>query len=106
MEDMTASFGVIGLGVMGENLALNIEQHGFPVAVWNLEGEWTTRFVAAHPGKQLRGAATLAELVAALERPRRILLMIKAGAPVDLTLEKLAPLCDVDDVIVDGGNSF
>jgi 6-phosphogluconate dehydrogenase len=101
-----ASFGVIGLGVMGENLALNIEEHGFSVAVWNYETEWTDRFLAKHPGKRLSGAKTLAELTAQLERPRRILIMIKAGSPVDQTLEKLAPLLEAGDVVIDGGNSW
>jgi 6-phosphogluconate dehydrogenase len=101
-----ASFGVIGLGVMGENLALNVEEHGFPVAVWNLETDWTDKFIAKNPGKKLTGAHTLADLVKALERPRRILIMIKAGAPVDMTLEKLAPLLEPGDMVIDGGNSW
>ena len=101
-----ASFGVIGLGVMGQNLALNIEEHGFPVAVWNYESDWIDRFLAAHPGKQLTGAKRLEDLVAAIERPRRILVMIKAGAPVDQTLVKLRPLLSPGDVVIDGGNSW
>ncbi len=101
-----ASFGVIGLGVMGENLTLNVEEHGFSVSVWNLETEWTDKFIAAHPGKKLSGAHTLAEFAQQLERPRRILIMIKAGAPVDMTLEKLAPLLEPDDMVIDGGNSW
>jgi 6-phosphogluconate dehydrogenase len=101
-----ATFGVIGLGVMGQNLALNVEEHGFPVAVWNYETDWIAPFVARHPGKKLTGCNTLEELVRAIERPRRILLMIKAGAPVDATLAKLAPLCEPGDVVIDGGNSF
>ncbi|HEX8152133.1 MAG TPA: NADP-dependent phosphogluconate dehydrogenase, partial [Thermoanaerobaculia bacterium] len=103
---MKAAFGMIGLGVMGENLALNIEEHGFPVAVWNLEGEWVDRFLANHPGKQLAGTKTFEELVAALEKPRRIMMMIKAGAPVDMTLEKLAPHLQAGDIVIDGGNSW
>jgi 6-phosphogluconate dehydrogenase len=101
-----ASFGVIGLGVMGENLALNIEEHGFSVAVWNLEADWTDRFLAANPKKQLSGARTLEELAAQLERPRRILIMIKAGKPVDMTLEKLVPHLEAGDIVIDGGNSW
>jgi len=101
-----AHFGMIGLGVMGENLALNIEEHGFPVAVWNLETDMLDRFVARNQGKQITGAKTLQELVAALERPRRIMMMIKAGAPVDMTLDKLAPLLEPGDVVIDGGNSW
>ncbi len=99
-----ATFGVIGLGVMGENLALNLMDHGERVAVWNLETEWTDRFVAAHP--DVVGTHALAELVKALPRPRRMLMMIKAGAPVDATMEKLAPLCEPGDIVIDGGNSW
>jgi 6-phosphogluconate dehydrogenase len=95
---------MIGLGTMGENLALNLMDHGTPVAVWNLETEWTDKFVAAHPDAV--GAKTLAELVRALPRPRRMLMMIKAGAPVDATMEKLAPLCEAGDIVIDGGNSW
>ncbi|MFQ5748594.1 MAG: NAD(P)-binding domain-containing protein, partial [Planctomycetota bacterium] len=98
-------FGMIGLGVMGRNLALNVEEHGFPVAVWNLEKEWTARFLEANPGRRLQGAGTLPEFVTLLEKPRRIMMMIKAGSPVDQTIGKLAPLLEKDDVIIDGGNS-
>jgi len=99
-------FGIVGLAVMGRNLALNIEEHGFPVVAWNLEPAMTEAFLAEHPGKRLRGVATLAELVAALPRPRRILAMIKAGAPVDSLLAELAPLLEPGDTVIDGGNSF
>jgi len=101
-----AQFGVIGLAVMGENLALNIEEHGFPVAVWNREGSVTDRFMAKHAGKKFTGTKSLEELVQAIERPRRIVMMIKAGAPVDMTIDKLAPLLDEGDVVIDGGNSW
>jgi len=95
---------MIGLGTMGENLALNLMDHGTPVAVWNLEPEWTDRFVAAHP--DVTPTKSLADLVRALPRPRRMLMMIKAGTPVDLTMEKLAPLCEPGDIVIDGGNSW
>src|SRR3954452_6031337 len=101
-----AQFGVIGLAVMGENLALNIEEHGFPVAVWNRETTVMDAFIAKHAGKKFTGTKTLEELVQAIERPRRIVMMIKAGAPVDMTIDKLAPLLDEGDVIIDGGNSW
>jgi 6-phosphogluconate dehydrogenase len=101
-----AQFGVIGLGVMGQNLALNIEDHGRRVAVWNLEPEWVDRFVSANKGKQIVGTKSLQEFVNALESPRRILMMIKAGDPVDQMLAKLAPLLSPGDIVIDGGNSF
>jgi len=101
-----ASFGIIGLAVMGRNLALNIEEHGFSVAVWNLEPEMREQFLAENPGKKFVGAATLEELVASLARPRRILMMIRAGGPVDMALDKLAPLLEPGDIVVDGGNSW
>src|SRR3954462_490734 len=101
-----SQFGVIGLGVMGENLALNIEGHGFSVAVWNRETDWIHKFLAKNPGKKLAGAKTLEELIASLKRPRQILMMIMAGAPVDMTLEKLMPLMEPGDIVIDGGNSW
>ena len=102
----TAQFGIIGLGVMGQNLALNVEDHGRAVAVWNLEPEWVDRFVAANPGRKLVGTKTLPDFAAALEKPRRVLMMIKAGDPVDQMLQKLAPLLSPGDIVIDGGNSF
>ena len=101
-----AQFGVIGLGVMGENLALNVEEHGFRVAVWNLEPEWTDRFVQKNSAKQVVGTKTLADFVKSIARPRAMLMMIKAGDPVDMTLEKLAPLMEAGDIVIDGGNSW
>jgi 6-phosphogluconate dehydrogenase len=101
-----ADIGVVGLGVMGQNLALNVVDHGFGVAVWNRHAGATEAFVTAHGSPRLRPARTLAELVAALASPRRVLLMITPGPPVDATLEELAPLLAPGDVIVDGGNSW
>ncbi|PSH04657.1 MAG: phosphogluconate dehydrogenase (NADP(+)-dependent, decarboxylating) [Acidobacteria bacterium] len=101
-----AQFGVIGLGVMGQNLALNIEDHGQSVAVWNLEPEWVQRFVSANEGKRIVGNVDLAKFVSSLERPRRMLMMIKAGDPVDQMLGRIAPLLDEGDILIDGGNSF
>jgi len=101
-----AQFGMIGLGVMGENLALNIEEHGFPVAVWNLETEWVDRFVAKNAGRKITGTKTLEDFVRAIERPRRIMMMIKAGKPVDMTIDKIAPLLEAGDILIDGGNSW
>jgi 6-phosphogluconate dehydrogenase len=103
---MNSHFGMIGLAVMGSNLALNIEEHGFSVAVWNREPEGTDRFVAEHAGKKFTATKTIEEFVAALQRPRRIMMMIKAGAPVDEMLDKLLPLLEPGDVVIDGGNSW
>jgi len=102
----TQKFGVIGLAVMGENIALNIERNGFPIAVYNRTASVTERFLAERAaGKDAVGASTLEEFVASLERPRRILVMVKAGAPVDTVLEQLTPLLEEGDIVVDGGNS-
>jgi 6-phosphogluconate dehydrogenase len=102
----TPQFGIVGLGTMGRNLALNIESHGFPVAVWNREPEWVDEFLAAHSDAAFTGTKTLQELVALLPRPRRIMMMIPAGDPVESTTAKLQPLLDAGDVVVDGGNSW
>jgi 6-phosphogluconate dehydrogenase len=103
---MTADFGMIGLAVMGENLALNIVDHGFSIAVWNREADRVDKFVAANQGKPIIGTKTLEDFVAALSKPRRIMMMIKAGAPVDMTIDKLEPLLDAGDIVIDGGNSW
>ena len=102
----TAAFGIVGLGTMGRNLALNVESHGFPVAVWNLEIDWMNRFVQEHAGGKFVGASTLEDLVAALQPPRRIMMMIPAGNPIDQMNAKLQPLLDRGDVVIDGGNSW
>jgi 6-phosphogluconate dehydrogenase len=103
----SAQFGLIGLGVMGENLALNIEDHGFSVALWTRTDTKVQRFIdRSGEGRRWIGTRTLEEFVAALSSPRLILLMVKAGEPVDEMLERLAPLLSPDDVVVDSGNSF
>jgi 6-phosphogluconate dehydrogenase len=104
---MAQSFGVIGLAVMGENLALNVERNGFPIAVYNRSREKTDTFMATRAtGKNVVAAYTLEEFVAALERPRKILIMVKAGAPVDAMIQQLKPLLDEGDILIDGGNSL
>ena len=103
----TSDIGLIGLAVMGENLALNIESKGFPVVVYNRTTGKTTAFVEGRGrGKQIRGAVTLAEFVADLQRPRRIILMVKAGSPVDAVIDQLRPLLERGDILIDGGNSY
>jgi 6-phosphogluconate dehydrogenase len=91
---------------MGENLALNIEERGFPVAVWNRSVAKVEDLVRRHPGKQIAGCRSPRELVEALERPRRIIMMVKAGPPVDETIAALRPFLERDDLLVDGGNEF
>jgi 6-phosphogluconate dehydrogenase len=104
---MTGSnFGIIGLGTMGRNLALNIESRGYRVAVWNLETDWIADFIGKHPGLKFEGTPTFEQFTAALSRPRRIMMMIPAGKPVDATIEKLQPLLERGDVLIDGGNSW
>lgn len=104
---MTQQFGVIGLAVMGENLALNVERNGFPVAVYNRSREKTDEFMATRAkGKNFVAAYTLEDFVASLERPRKILIMVKAGAPVDAVIDQLKPLLDEGDILIDGGNSL
>ncbi|MEW8312457.1 MAG: NAD(P)-binding domain-containing protein, partial [Candidatus Thiodiazotropha taylori] len=98
--------GLIGLGVMGRNLALNMEEKGFPVAVWNRRSSSLNEFLQENQGKRFGGHAELSGFIAMLERPRRILLMIKAGDPVDQVIEQLLPLLEPGDIIMDGGNSW
>src|SRR2546421_1959860 len=101
------AFGVIGLEVMGRNLALNIERNGFPVAVYNRTYAKTEDFVnRLATGRNARGARTIQEFVQMLERPRRILLMVKAGAPVDAVVAELKPFLQPADIVIDGGNSL
>lgn len=102
----TANIGLIGLAVMGQNLVLNLERNGFTVAVYNRTTATTNEFVAQYPGKKLVPATTLEEFVASLERPRRILIMVKAGSAVDAVIESLIPLLEPGDLIMDGGNSL
>jgi 6-phosphogluconate dehydrogenase len=102
----TATIGLIGLAVMGQNLVLNMERNGYTVAVFNRTTAVTEEFIAAHPGKKLVPARTLEEFVASLEKPRRILIMVKAGGAVDAVIDGLVPLLDTGDLIMDGGNSF
>jgi 6-phosphogluconate dehydrogenase len=104
---MGQQFGVIGLAVMGENLALNVERNGFPVAVYNRSREKTDTFMVERAqGKNVKPAYSLEEFVASLDRPRKILIMVKAGAPVDAVIDQLKPLLDEGDILIDGGNSL
>ena len=99
--------GLIGLAVMGQNLVLNMSDQGFSVAVYNRTFSKTQEFIAERAGgREVIGTESLQEFVDHLERPRKIMLMIKSGKPVDLTIESLLPLLDQGDIIIDGGNSY
>ncbi|MGD1902268.1 MAG: decarboxylating NADP(+)-dependent phosphogluconate dehydrogenase [Geitlerinemataceae cyanobacterium] len=101
------NFGLIGLAVMGENLALNVERNGFSLAVYNRSRGKTDAFLADRAaGKNIIGTFSIEEFVASLERPRKILIMVKAGGPVDAVIEQLKPLLEPGDMIIDGGNSL
>ena len=101
------TIGLVGLAVMGENLALNIEHNGFALAVYNRTTAKTEKFVAGRgKGKNIVGAKSIEEFVAALEKPRRIMLMVKAGEPVDGMINSIVPHLDKGDLLIDGGNSF
>jgi 6-phosphogluconate dehydrogenase len=102
----TSDIGLIGLAVMGENLALNIERNGFRISVFNRTTDKVEAFMAGRAaGKNFFGAKSLAEFVASLRRPRRIIMLVKAGEAVDALIGQLAPLLEPGDVLIDGGNS-
>ena len=102
-----SDIGLIGLAVMGENLVLNLESRGFQVSVFNRSTERVTNFLADRAaGKRIRGTFSLAELASTLAKPRRIMMMVKAGKPVDDLIEQLIPLLEAGDILIDGGNSF
>src|SRR5438552_8813944 len=107
MNANQCDIGIIGLAVMGENLVLNMESKGFSVAVFNRTTEVTEKFAAGRAqGKDIQPARTTEEFVGALKRPRKAMIMVKAGAPVDAVIAQLAPLLEKGDVVIDGGNSL
>lgn len=101
-----ADFGVVGLAVMGRNLALNIESRGYQVALYNRSYERTADLVAKHPEKQFVPSETVADFVASIKTPRRILLMVKAGQGADAVIDELLPHLTAGDMLIDGGNTF
>lgn len=106
MDERGCALGLIGLGVMGRNFALNIADHGFAVAVYNRTGERTREFMAREAGERnIRAAYDLGMFVSLLRRPRAILMLIAAGAAVDVVIEELLPLLEPGDLLIDSGNS-
>src|SRR5215813_5688642 len=104
---MNCDFGLIGLAVMGENLALNIESRGNKVAVYNRTTSVVDHFIQGRAaGKQFVGCHSLEDLVKSLNRPRKVMMMVKAGPAVDSLIDQLLPLLDKGDVLIDGGNTL
>ena len=101
-----ADIGLVGLAVMGENLVMNMESKGFTVAVFNRTVEKVTKFVEGRAkGKNIIGTYSLQELADSLEKPRKIMMMVKAGQAVDSLIDQLLPILDPGDILIDGGNS-
>ena len=101
-----ADIGLVGLAVMGENLVLNMESHGFTVAVFNRTVEKVNNFVNGRgKDKNIIGTASIEELIQSLKSPRKVMLMVKAGKPVDDFIELIIPHLEKGDIIIDGGNS-
>ncbi len=98
----TADIGLIGLAVMGENLVLNVESRGYTVAVFN---RTTSRVAGRAKGKKIVGTHSLKDLVAQLKRPRKVMIMVKAGPAVDAVIQEVAPLLEPGDILIDGGNT-
>ena len=103
---MKADIGLIGLAVMGENLVLNMESHDFTVAVFNRTTSVVDHFIAGRAAsKSIIGTHSIEELCSTLERPRKVMIMVKAGAVVDGVIESLLPFLEPGDIVIDGGNS-
>lgn len=101
-----SDIAVVGLAVMGENLILNMESKGFTVTAYNRSTEKVEKFINGRAkGKNIRGAFSVEEMVKSLERPRKVMLMVKAGAPVDAFIEQVVPYLEPGDIIIDGGNT-
>ncbi|MFT5122207.1 MAG: 6-phosphogluconate dehydrogenase [Kiritimatiellia bacterium] len=106
MSEAKADIGLIGLAVMGENLVLNMANHGHTVAVYNRTTSKVDNFINGRAqGKPIIGTHSPEELVASLKKPRRIMIMVKAGGPVDAVIDQLVPLLDEGDILIDGGNT-
>jgi len=106
-EDMSQQqIGVVGMAVMGKNLAANIESRGYSVSIYNRTSSKTDEVIQEHPGRNFVPTYSIEEFVGSLEKPRRILLMVKAGVPTDKTIQSLLPYLEKGDILIDGGNTF
>jgi len=107
MPDATCDIGLIGLAVMGQNLVLNMNDHGFTVAVYNRTVSKVDAFLADEAkGTRVAGAHSIEEFVSLLKRPRRVMLMVKAGDTVDQMIDHVLPFLEPGDIVIDGGNSL
>ncbi|MEO0448590.1 MAG: NAD(P)-binding domain-containing protein, partial [Verrucomicrobiota bacterium] len=114
MSEKKSDFGLIGLAVMGQNLVLNVESRGFQVSVYNRTTSVTEEFIAQNPDKKLIGSSSLEEFVQSIERPRKVMMLVKSKAgldindrdAVDAVIESLIPLLEEGDLIIDGGNTY
>src|SRR5690349_8108095 len=107
MSTSQSEIGLIGLAVMGENLALNIANHGFSISVFNRTTSKVDDFVNGRAkGKPVTGTHALPEFVQSLKKPRKIIMLVKAGKAVDELIDQLVPLCEAGDILIDGGNSL
>ncbi len=108
MAKTQSDIGLIGLAVMGQNLALNIADHGFRISVYNRTTEKTEKFVAENPNTPggLVGTKTLEEFVGSLAKPRKVIILVQAGKATDAVIDSLVPLFEANDIIIDGGNAL
>ena len=108
MAKTHSDIGLIGLAVMGQNLALNIADHGFRISVYNRTVEKTEKFVAENPSTPggLIGSKTLPEFVASLAKPRKMIILVQAGKATDAVIDSLVPLLEANDIVIDGGNAL
>src|SRR5262249_12276113 len=108
MAKSQSDIGLIGLAVMGQNLALNIADHGFQISVYNRTTEKTDKFVAENPNTPggVVGTRTLEEFVQSLAKPRKIVILVQAGKGTDAVIDSLLPLLSPNDIVIDGGNAL
>src|SRR5689334_13676456 len=107
MPNANCDIGLIGLAVMGQNLVLNMNDHGYKVAVFNRTTSKVDEFIQNEAkGTNVVGTHSIPELVAALKKPRRVMLMVKAGETVDQMIETIVPHLEAGDIVIDGGNSL